>query len=70
MAVTVSPTSVLTRISDYRAANPSVALIGYQVISVAPRSVAIPGEAGGFFKTAYDPVNNKLLLDYSSTATD
>jgi hypothetical protein len=68
MAVTASPTSVLTTISAYRLANPNNPLTKLAVVSTAPGSLATPSTTqGGHFSVWYDPLTNKLLLDYSST---
>jgi hypothetical protein len=68
MAVTAAPTELASTIAAYRLANPSVPLTHIGVISTAPGSLATPSNlVGGFFMLAYDPVNNVLITDYTST---
>lgn len=68
MAVTVSPTSVTKTIADYMASTgKGLPMTHVGLVSTAPGSVATPGVAGGFFDVWYDPKNNNLVLDYTST---
>lgn len=68
MAVTANPSSITNTIANYRATTGrGLPLTHVGLVSTAPGSVATPGVAGGFFDVWYDPTNNNLILDYTST---
>jgi hypothetical protein len=69
MAVTVAPTNLTTFTgAQYRAQNPTVTLTHVGLVSTPPGSTATPSAtAGGFFDVWFDLVNNKLIIDTTST---